>query len=285
MSRLTDIEVNAADRYAIVGAGASWTNVAAALKPTSGMAATQISPISEPSLRSAGLASQGIPTRSRWHSLVLVVVLADGSVVQTGAPARFPSLRRAGCDGSLFSAIAAHSVSRRRSRCGLRLSCRATSRRSASPTSINSIESMTACMGERLVTRGVRNGSGQAGGCQEGRHRRGGQDGSGDDPACRDIDAVGQRCGEAAPSRGRRRRRTAVVAASHHGIADARSVPTRSLIASQARFVKSTASEAMTCSLARCGPSPIRSGDSSGRPANAGRRCMASSRSPVSARR
>ena len=48
-SRLTGIEVNAADCYAIVGAGASWADVAAALKPIR-MAPTQISPISGASI-------------------------------------------------------------------------------------------------------------------------------------------------------------------------------------------------------------------------------------------
>jgi len=48
--RMNDIEVNATDRYATVGAGASWADVAAALKPHA-MTPTQISPISGLSCR------------------------------------------------------------------------------------------------------------------------------------------------------------------------------------------------------------------------------------------
>ena len=87
MTRMNDVQPNVADRYAVVGAGASWAHVAEVLKPL-GMAATQISPISGAFATVGGLASQGIPAGTDGF-LGVTVVLADGSVVQTGAPAHF----------------------------------------------------------------------------------------------------------------------------------------------------------------------------------------------------
>jgi FAD/FMN-containing dehydrogenase len=97
--RMNEIEVNATDRYATVGAGASWADVAAALKPFA-MTPTQISHISGAFATVGGLASQGIPA-GLDGMLGLAVVLADGSIVRTGAPTHF--YRYAGPDvTSLF---------------------------------------------------------------------------------------------------------------------------------------------------------------------------------------
>ncbi len=86
-ARLIDIDVNAEDRYATIGAGASWADVRAALAPF-GMRSVQPSPISGAFATVGGLASQGIPAGLEGI-LGLIVVLADGSVVRTGAPSRF----------------------------------------------------------------------------------------------------------------------------------------------------------------------------------------------------
>jgi FAD/FMN-containing dehydrogenase len=86
-SRMTAVDVNPADHFAVVGAGASWANVADALKPF-GMAPAQISPISGAFATVGGLASQGIPA-GLDGIIGLTVVLADGAIVQTGAPTKF----------------------------------------------------------------------------------------------------------------------------------------------------------------------------------------------------
>jgi FAD/FMN-containing dehydrogenase len=85
--RLNAINVNAEDRYAVVGAGASWADVRSALQSFN-MKSAQPSPISGAFATVGGLASQGIPAGLEGI-LGTTVVLSDGSVVRTGASARF----------------------------------------------------------------------------------------------------------------------------------------------------------------------------------------------------
>jgi D-lactate dehydrogenase (cytochrome) len=149
-SRLTDIEVNAADRYAVVGAGASWAHVAEALKP-SGMVATQIAPISGAFATVGGLASQGIPA-GLDGILGLSVVLADGSVVQTGAPTHFHRYAGPDVTGLFLGDCGAFGV---KTEVVLRIA-------PEPPAAFASfgfddadaaLESLIACVGERIVTR------------------------------------------------------------------------------------------------------------------------------------
>ena len=149
-SRMTGVDVNAPDRYAVVGAGVSWAGVADALKPF-GMAPTQIAPISGAYATVGGLASQGIPA-GLDGIIGLAVVLADGSVVQTGAPTHF--YRQAGPDvtGLFLGDCGAFGI---KTEVVLRIAPEL-------PAAFASfgfddadavLESLVACVGERIVTR------------------------------------------------------------------------------------------------------------------------------------
>jgi FAD/FMN-containing dehydrogenase len=148
--RMNEIEVNATDRYATVGAGASWADVAAALKPFA-MTPTQISPISGAFATVGGLASQGIPA-GLDGILGLAVVLADGTIVRTGAPTLF--YRYAGPDvtGLFLGDCGAFGI---KTEIVLRIA-------PEMPVTFASfgfedvdhlLDSLVTCMGERIVTR------------------------------------------------------------------------------------------------------------------------------------
>ncbi len=77
------IEINAADMYAVVGAGTTWEALADAVKPL-GLRAAQISPISGSHSTVGGTASQNIPGGLE-HFIGLTVALPDGAIIQTGS--------------------------------------------------------------------------------------------------------------------------------------------------------------------------------------------------------
>ena len=79
------IEINAADLYAVVGSGTTWEALADALKPL-GLRAAQVSPISGSHSTIGGTASQNIPGGLE-HFIGLTVALSDGSIIQTGSAA------------------------------------------------------------------------------------------------------------------------------------------------------------------------------------------------------
>ncbi|AMN44033.1 FAD-binding oxidoreductase [Rhodoplanes sp. Z2-YC6860] len=150
MSRMNAVQANVADRYAVAGAGASWAQVADVLRPL-GMAATQISPISGAFATVGGLASQGIPAGPDGI-LGVTVVLADGSVVQTGAPAHFHRYAGADVTGLFLGDCGAFGI---KTEVVLRIA-------PEQPATFASfgfndvdelLQSLMTCMGDRIVTR------------------------------------------------------------------------------------------------------------------------------------
>lgn len=84
-TRLSEISIDEDGLVAVIGAGASWEQVAEALKPL-GLRSRQPSPISGARSTVGGLASQGLPAGTDGI-LGLTVVLPSGEVVRTGASA------------------------------------------------------------------------------------------------------------------------------------------------------------------------------------------------------
>ena len=82
-ARIDGIAIDAANLTAIVGAGTTWQKLADALAPF-GLRAAQASPISGAVSTVGGVAAQNLPG-SMDGIIGLSVVLADGSVAQTGA--------------------------------------------------------------------------------------------------------------------------------------------------------------------------------------------------------
>jgi D-lactate dehydrogenase (cytochrome) len=147
---MSAVKVNAADRYAVAGAGASWANVADALRPFD-MTPTQISPISGAFATVGGLASQGIPA-GLDGVIGLAVVLADGSVVQTGAPAHFHRYAGPDVTGLFLGDCGAFGI---KTEVVLRVAPELPAAFASfgfdDPYKL--LESLVACIGERIVTR------------------------------------------------------------------------------------------------------------------------------------
>ena len=213
MSRMNDVQPNVADRYAVVGAGASWAHVADVLKPL-GMAATQISPISGAFATVGGLASQGIPAGTDGI-LGVTVVLADGSVVQTGAPAHFHRFAGPDVTGLFLGDCGAFGI---KTEVVLRIAPEQPA--SFASFGFNDVDELLQSLIDLHERQGrharLRHGSRQIRRCHQGRCRRSGQDGSGRHPAIGNIGPVGQGRREAVASRDERSRRNAMVTASHH---------------------------------------------------------------------
>ena len=94
MRRLDKVhEINACDRYIVVGAGATWQSVAEALKPH-GLQVAFGAPFSGVYSTVGGALAQGVPSGNAGV-LGVEVVRADGSVLRTGSWARKDSHGRA----------------------------------------------------------------------------------------------------------------------------------------------------------------------------------------------
>jgi len=86
MTGLTDIRIEADDLYAVVGAGASWAAVANAAR-AHGLRVAAPAPISGSHSTVGGGAAQNLPGGMEGF-IGVTAVLADGTVVRTGASAR-----------------------------------------------------------------------------------------------------------------------------------------------------------------------------------------------------
>jgi len=97
--RLNSIEVHAADRYVIVGAGTTWEALSSQLAPI-GLRTQLGGPVSGSASTVGGAVSQALPG-SMEGVIGLKVVLADGTIARTGSWARAGTsafLRQAGPD-------------------------------------------------------------------------------------------------------------------------------------------------------------------------------------------
>jgi D-lactate dehydrogenase (cytochrome) len=84
--RLNSIEIHAADRYVIVGAGATWEALSSQLNPL-GLRTQLAGPVSGSASTVGGAVSQALPG-SMEGVIGLEVVLADGTIARTGSWAR-----------------------------------------------------------------------------------------------------------------------------------------------------------------------------------------------------
>lgn len=111
--RLNSIEIHAADRYAIVGAGTTWDALSSQLTPM-GLRTQLAGPVSGSASTVGGAVSQALPG-SMEGVIGLEVVLADGTIARTGSWARGASSafhRQAGPDltGFFIGDQGAHGV-------------------------------------------------------------------------------------------------------------------------------------------------------------------------------
>jgi D-lactate dehydrogenase (cytochrome) len=97
LRRLDRVEINADDRYAIVGAGVTWDSLATRLRPLA-LRSAMSGPISGSHSTIGGAVSQNVPG-SMDGVIGLAVVLADGTLARTGGAARgAPFWRHVGPD-------------------------------------------------------------------------------------------------------------------------------------------------------------------------------------------